>query len=84
MGENCCTLYNHVSTPDTNTCAGLPFPGTMTNMAMQVPASSRHPGGVNVLMGDGSVRFVGDKIDLDTWRALGTRAGQETVSSSDF
>jgi prepilin-type processing-associated H-X9-DG protein len=32
---------------------------------------SRHPGGVNVLVGDGSVRFVTDTVDLQTWRSLG-------------
>jgi prepilin-type N-terminal cleavage/methylation domain-containing protein/prepilin-type processing-associated H-X9-DG protein len=79
MGENCCTLYNHVSTPNTNTCAGLPFPGTMTNMAMQVAPNSHHPGGVNVLLADGSVRFVANSIDLRVWRALGTRSGGEAV-----
>lgn len=43
-------------------------------------ASSRHPGGVNVLLMDGSVKFVGDSIDLSLWRALATRDGGETVS----
>ncbi|MBI3468202.1 MAG: DUF1559 domain-containing protein [Planctomycetes bacterium] len=84
MGENCCTLYNHVSPPNTNTCGGTGFPGTMTNMAMQVPPSSRHPGGVNVLMCDGAVRSVADKVDLDVWRAIGTRAKQEQISNTDF
>ena len=32
---------------------------------------SRHPGGVNVLFCDGSVRFVQNEIDLQTWRSLG-------------
>jgi prepilin-type processing-associated H-X9-DG protein len=79
MGENCCTLYCHVSPPNTITCAGLPFPGTMTNMAMQVPPSSYHPGGVNLALVDGSVRFIQDGIDLATWRGLGTRAGKEPI-----
>lgn len=34
-------------------------------------ARSRHRGGVNVLAGDGSVHFVTDTIDLQTWRSLG-------------
>lgn len=77
MGENCCTLYNHVSPPNTTKCAGLPFPGTMTNMSMQVPPSSHHPGGVNVLMVDGSTRPVSNTVELSIWRALGTRSGRE-------
>ncbi len=77
MGENCCTLYNHLATPNTKTCGGIGFQGTMTNMAMMVPPSSLHPGGVNVAMCDGSVRFIIDDIRLDTWRAIGTRASNE-------
>jgi prepilin-type N-terminal cleavage/methylation domain-containing protein/prepilin-type processing-associated H-X9-DG protein len=83
MGEMCCNTYNHVSTPNTRSCAGTNFPGNMANMAMQVPPSSRHPSGVNVLMGDGDVRFIPDSISLATWRAMGTRAGGE-VLGSDF
>jgi prepilin-type N-terminal cleavage/methylation domain-containing protein len=81
MGENCCTLYNHVATPGSVSCAGIPFPGSMTNMAMQVSASSRHPGGVHVLTGDGSVHFVSNNVDLGVWRALGTRNGKEVFNS---
>jgi type II secretory pathway pseudopilin PulG len=80
MGENCCTLYNHVSTPNTNSCGGTGFPGSMTNMAMQVPPSSAHSGGVFVLMGDGAVPFVADDIALKVWRAIGTRNGGESES----
>jgi len=39
--------------------------------------TSRHSGGVNFLFGDGSVRFITDSIDDDTWVRLGTRAGGE-------
>ncbi len=44
-------------------------------------ARGPHPGGVLVLTGDGSVRFVKDSINLATWRALSTRAGGEVVSA---
>jgi prepilin-type N-terminal cleavage/methylation domain-containing protein/prepilin-type processing-associated H-X9-DG protein len=84
MGEMCCTAYNHVSTPNTKTCAGTGYPGTMANMPMQVPPSSQHPGGVNVLMGDGGVRFIKTSVALQTWRALGTRAGGEVLSSDSY
>jgi prepilin-type N-terminal cleavage/methylation domain-containing protein/prepilin-type processing-associated H-X9-DG protein len=79
MGEMCCTTYNHVSPPNTTTCAGLGFTGNMANMAMDVPPSSGHPGGVNALFGDGSVHFIANSIDLVTWRALGTRNGGEVI-----
>jgi prepilin-type processing-associated H-X9-DG protein len=42
-----------------------------------VTARSYHPGGVNALMLDGSVRFCGGTIRPEVWRALGTRAGGE-------
>jgi len=45
---------------------------------------SKHSGGVNVLMGDGSVRFVKDSVNQTTWWALGSRAGGEVVSSDSF
>lgn len=41
-------------------------------------ARSNHPGGVNCLFGDGSVRFVRDRIDSAVWRALATREAGES------
>jgi prepilin-type processing-associated H-X9-DG protein len=40
-------------------------------------ATSQHPGGVNVGMADGSVKFQSETIDSNTWWALGTRSGGE-------
>jgi len=40
-------------------------------------ARSRHPGGVNVNFADGSVHFASETIDVETWRALGSRNGGE-------
>jgi len=84
MGEMCCTSYNHVAPPNDKTCAGIGFTGSMANMSMQVPPSSRHPGGVNMLMGDSSVKFIKNSVSLPTWRALGTRNGGEAVSADSF
>lgn len=47
-------------------------------------ADSYHPGGVNTLMGDGSVRFIKDSINGMTWRALGSIAGGEVLSADGF
>lgn len=45
-------------------------------------ASSEHPGGVHVLMGDGAVHFVGNNVDIAIWAALATRSGSETTGSA--
>jgi prepilin-type N-terminal cleavage/methylation domain-containing protein/prepilin-type processing-associated H-X9-DG protein len=84
MGEMCCTLYNHVTTPNKGTCAALGFPGSMANMPMVVPPSSFHPAGVNTLFGDGSVKFIKDSVALPTWRGLGTRNGNEVISADAY
>jgi prepilin-type N-terminal cleavage/methylation domain-containing protein/prepilin-type processing-associated H-X9-DG protein len=47
-------------------------------------ATSAHPGGANIMMGDGSVRFIKDSINLQTWWALGTRNGGEVLSSDSY
>ncbi len=49
-----------------------------------ITARSYHPGGVNVLNGDGSVRFVKSTISGTTWRALGTVSGGEAYSDGPF
>lgn len=42
--------------------------------------ASRHPGGGNFGLGDGSVRFISETIDLAIYRALSTRAGSEVIN----
>ena len=49
-----------------------------------VNATSNHPGGVNCLFGDGSVKFIKDTVAMPTWWALGTRAGREVVSADAY
>ena len=45
-----------------------------TNGNVWASARSMHAGGVNASMGDGSVRFFVNNIDLAVWQALATRA----------
>jgi len=47
-------------------------------------ASSEHPGGVNVLFGDGRVQFVKDSINLEVWRAIATIRSGEVVSADAY
>jgi prepilin-type N-terminal cleavage/methylation domain-containing protein/prepilin-type processing-associated H-X9-DG protein len=84
-----CTMFMTINTPNTGTdvspyCNGATYPNnppcTNANSGYaQEAARSRHTGGVNVLLGDGSVRFVQNEISLTTWRALGTMNGGEVI-----
>jgi prepilin-type processing-associated H-X9-DG protein len=46
--------------------------------------SSFHPGGANIVLADGSVRFLKDTTNLKTIWALGTRAGGEIISADSY
>ncbi|MHC5537401.1 DUF1559 family PulG-like putative transporter [Singulisphaera rosea] len=46
--------------------------------------TGNHPGGVNVSMMDGSVRFIKNTINLQTWWALGTRGRGEIISADSL
>jgi hypothetical protein len=48
-----------------------------------VTSRSYHPGCVNALLMDGSVRTVSNSVSQDVWRALGTRAAGDLVQG-DF
>ncbi|MBX3441999.1 MAG: DUF1559 domain-containing protein [Planctomyces sp.] len=73
--------YDHMLPPNRIGCfRGGPFPND-TGGSASAPATSLHPGGVNVVFCDGSVRFIADGVDRRIWRALGSRAGNEAVSS---
>ena len=53
---------------------------TRSAVGSQVAARSKHPTGVNAALAHGSVRFVANSVDQAVWRAMGTRAGGETVN----
>ena len=69
------TLYNHHETPNSRVadCITYHNPGWKT-------ARSLHPGGVHILLGDGSARFAKDSVSPSVWRALSTRSGGEIVT----
>jgi prepilin-type processing-associated H-X9-DG protein len=70
------TLYNHFYPP--NPAAKWDCGNGSHNKGLTA-ARSGHSGGVNLLLCDGSVRFIQNGVSLATWRALGTRAGGEVV-----
>ncbi len=85
-GEPRCTSYNHYYLPNDKI-----NPDCVANYNIYTDpklsstghglstARSQHTGGVNVMLCDGSVRFVRDSIDLTTWRSLATRSGGEVL-----
>jgi prepilin-type N-terminal cleavage/methylation domain-containing protein/prepilin-type processing-associated H-X9-DG protein len=73
----CTTIFPNILVPNPP-CA---------NTSVQGPtyaSRSRHPGGVNTLFCDGSVKFIKNTISLNIWRALSTTQGNEVVSSDSY
>lgn len=79
QGEIRCGSYDHHYTPNSVSPDCIGYSGTTANAWRG--ARSYHAGGVNVVLCDGSVRFVSDSVNATTWQALSTRAGGETVSN---
>jgi len=86
------TAYEHTNTPNSGTDQlrngqfvsndpRAPAIGTYNSyndVNQVITARSRHTGGVNLLLGDGSVRFVSNSVSVVTWQALSTARGGET------
>jgi prepilin-type N-terminal cleavage/methylation domain-containing protein/prepilin-type processing-associated H-X9-DG protein len=70
------TRYIHVMPPNTWSCR--------SGLQIAHNANSHHPGGVNVLFCDGSVKFIKASIGIQTWWAIGTRAGGEVISADQY
>ena len=75
--------YSHINTPNQKACV---FSGdtALVEYYSLIGASSNHPGGVNAAFLDGSVRFVRQSINLQTYWAIATYAGKEIVSADAF
>ena len=82
-GEMRCGSYNHYYPPNPNIydCVTNDLM-TITSMAFRA-ARSLHTGGVNVLFGDGSTKFINQSVSLTTWRALATRSFGD-IPGSDY
>jgi prepilin-type N-terminal cleavage/methylation domain-containing protein/prepilin-type processing-associated H-X9-DG protein len=72
--------FNTIRTPNKTCC-------TMDSISwwyIMKPASSYHPGGANVALCDGSVRFVKESVSQPIWMGLSTRTGGEVISSDSY
>ncbi len=73
--------YYHVLPPNEPGCAiGMPI-GADDSF---IGPGSFHPGGANLLLMDGSVRYIKSSIAIPLWNALGTPAGSELISFDAF
>jgi len=87
-GGTTMSLFNTVVPPNFklapwNSCVDR-CPGCHGDYSQFSNAQSNHPGGVNVLFTDGSVRFEKDGINPQTWMSLGTRANSDIVSGEEY
>lgn len=80
-GEIRCASYNHYYGPNSRSydCIANGPQSEGYIASGWKAARSRHPGGVNLLLCDGAVRFVSENIHTSTWRSLATRSGGEVL-----
>lgn len=71
------TLYNHALPPNATQWDCM----NIQQQKGRAAARANHSGGVNLLLCDGSVRFVGDNVDLSIWQAASTRSGGEVATA---
>jgi prepilin-type processing-associated H-X9-DG protein len=82
--------YTHFNTPNGVSCynptvdPNVGGPNVWGNPDGALAPTSNHPGGVNVGFADGSVKFIKDSVSLQSWWAVGTRNGGETISSDSY
>jgi prepilin-type N-terminal cleavage/methylation domain-containing protein/prepilin-type processing-associated H-X9-DG protein len=92
MGITGATLFNSVQTPNESIFNGSrtgpgSYSGSVSNntdSSWSMPATSNHPGGVNVTMADGHVQFIKNSISKPIWWALSTKANGEVISSDSY
>jgi prepilin-type N-terminal cleavage/methylation domain-containing protein len=62
-----------------NSAINLPCAAATATDPLNMFSRSRHVGGVHILLGDGTVRFVSDNVDINTWRNLSTMYDNQTL-----
>jgi prepilin-type N-terminal cleavage/methylation domain-containing protein/prepilin-type processing-associated H-X9-DG protein len=77
--------YSHTQIPNRRSCYydGQCCEGN-DRFEHMLAASSNHPGGINVLFMDGSVRFIKNSVNYQAWHGMGSIGGNEVISSDSF
>jgi prepilin-type processing-associated H-X9-DG protein len=80
-GDHTTSRYNHILPPNAISVVVVTsnndLAASINSRAQATTASSRHPGGANLVLADGSVRFVKSEIGIQIWQGLGSIAGGE-------
>jgi prepilin-type N-terminal cleavage/methylation domain-containing protein/prepilin-type processing-associated H-X9-DG protein len=85
-GTSCAALNDPNANPGGSggTGLGTAVGGGWGSYMDAIPPSSNHSGGVDICFADGSVRFVKNSVAYQNWWAIGTRNGQEALSSDTY
>jgi prepilin-type N-terminal cleavage/methylation domain-containing protein len=86
-----CTMFMTINTPNSGTdispfCSATAYPynppcTTANSGFSQKAARSKHANGVNTIFCDGSLHFITNSVDVNTWHALGTMNGSDIVGN---
>ncbi len=77
-------IYSHTQGPNRTSCVYHDINQDPRATVTMIGASSNHPGGVNVLFMDGSVRFIKNSVNYKPWYAIATLDYGESVSADSF
>jgi prepilin-type N-terminal cleavage/methylation domain-containing protein/prepilin-type processing-associated H-X9-DG protein len=83
-GYGATMIYSHTQGPNRTSCVYHDINQDSRGTITMISASSQHPGGVNVLFMDGSVRFIKNSVNYRPWYAIATPNNGESVSSEAF
>ncbi len=78
------TLFNAIAAPGLKRHTWSSCSDGDIGHSMFDTTNSFHSGGTNLVFGDGSVHFITQSINRDTWWALATRASGEVVSANSY
>jgi len=83
-GYGATMIYSHTQTPNRTSCIYHDINEDGRGTITMIGASSNHPGGVNVLFMDGSVRFIKSSISYKAWYAIATPNFGEIIGAEGF
>jgi prepilin-type N-terminal cleavage/methylation domain-containing protein/prepilin-type processing-associated H-X9-DG protein len=78
------SIYSHTAMPNRYACDYQDQREDGRGTITLVNASSNHPGGINVLFMDGTVRFIKSSVNIAAWQAIGTTNNGEVVSADSL